>query len=282
MPRRTGFTLIELPFDKLRVVRQRKSEGFTLIELLVVISIIALLISVLLPALSRAREAATNSACMANMRQIAIANFSYEADEQRLMIHFAEIVGNGAAEQVSRNGGIVRQDTRAIWGKYLQTVNNLSCPFQPDWDKSVKAIPLAQKRIYTDYTMFEGYLDNDNDVTTPDDRWTRSSDQWFIDNYQTKVMFSDRILLANSSQIQTNHPIPGQAMVQIVPNYSSVAVGSTFSIYPSDIKPLDSATANFAFKDGSVSTLAGNDERMHDTTSWELLHATIWRMPVIK
>ncbi|MCC6679661.1 MAG: type II secretion system protein [Phycisphaeraceae bacterium] len=259
-----------------------RRKGFTLIELLVVISIIALLIAVLLPALSKAREAATNSACMANMRQIAIAQFSYEADEQRLMVHFAEIVGNGAAEQVSRNGGIVKQDTRALWAKYLQSVNNLSCPFQPDWDKTVKTIPLAQKRIYTDYTIFVAYLDNDNNAATPDDRWTRSSDQWFIDEYQTRVMLSDRILLANSAQIQANHPIPRQAMDQIVPNYSSMALGTTFSIYPSDITPLDRASANFAFKDGSVSAVAGNDPKMHDTTSWELLHATIWRMPVIK
>ena len=59
---------------------KRNARGFTIIELLVVVSIIALLIAILLPAVSRARDQAKQTLSLTNLRDLGVAHGSYEAE----------------------------------------------------------------------------------------------------------------------------------------------------------------------------------------------------------
>ena len=61
-------------------MRQRKDRGFTIIELLVVVSIIALLISILVPAVTHARDQAKQTLSLTNLRDLGVAHGSYEAE----------------------------------------------------------------------------------------------------------------------------------------------------------------------------------------------------------
>ena len=70
--------------------RPDRKRGFTLMELLVVVSIIALLMAILLPALGKAREQANRVVCLSHLRQLGIATQIYISKNDGFMPIFCE------------------------------------------------------------------------------------------------------------------------------------------------------------------------------------------------
>lgn len=84
-----------------RLAAGLRGGGFTLIELLVTISIIALLLGLLLPALGGARESGRSAVCLSNLRQLTLANTAYAEDSNGFYVPASEdiFVGFGGTQR---------------------------------------------------------------------------------------------------------------------------------------------------------------------------------------
>ncbi len=281
--------------SSLRLKNVCRGRGFTLIELLVVISIIALLVGILLPALGAARASAINAKCLSNVRQVATAMITYEVDHRRLPAHVNEYLSPmpwGHQLSLPGYGPDNPRDTRVLLKPYLGTANFLSCPFLDEFDRSLSTYESGYSRVYGDYILVPGYYQDHEpgenwDYYKKETFWIRSDVRWIYEDYEVNALVGDMFFRVSSNgEVRVNHTrgVDGFRLEYHVPTSSSDYADTYYIGTFSNEDVRDKLSANFAMKDGSASTQQGSDEVMCDLEVPRMDLASTWsnRMPVQK
>ena len=135
----------------------RRKSGFTLIELLVVIAIIALLVSILLPSLNRARDMAKKTTCLVSLKQVGMGH-QYYAEENRDVLTPVQVGYDPSGEGL---GGT----PKLVSPSWVQLIKQY-CGYDPaagqwdygTWDDVIHSCPSYDGEEMTpSWTYYPGY-----------------------------------------------------------------------------------------------------------------------------
>lgn len=252
-----------------------KRNGFTLVELLVVIGIIALLISILMPALARARGEAQMVACTARIRQLAMASIMYANENKGYLPPVSSSGIPGAAYATTTivwpvwgsNGYITQYLTDRPLKNSMQGIGEMfTCPSQVD---NSQFSPTGLCWSYRYHRQLGG--DDSQRETQIGTTTSYNFVPWKI----TQISDPSHMCLLTEGPLQINTP-PTAANLTITfdggseghaagQNYQSASYygivhfqkipGYTFSGTPWGAQPVTSGYNNVAFCDGSARSI---------------------------
>jgi len=230
---------------------QRPCGAFTLIELLVVISIIALLIALLLPALQKSRHTATITLCKARLRQSGIGVTAYATDNGgRYPYRRAGLDPHPVQRMFTVKDAAIGADDRPMLRPYLDFTILGNCPFDPILPGR-SSDEAGLDYAFTSYAMWFGC---EYELGSPGTAMFRVDQRPKKNGDRFSVLMSDIDMIHTAPTFRLSHPGGGSAF--IFRQYADAALLFTHFqgdvVSPAGRDPID---VNYLFADGSVRML---------------------------
>lgn len=187
-------------------LKERKGNNFSLIELLIVISIIAVLVTLLLPSLQNAKEKAKRAVCLSNLKQLHFTSTVYSANNNKFL-----------PEQANDNGYGFKPDTFMIDVMQKMDYDEPEywiCPSRPFWYKYTGWT--GEKLVFTSYFYLAvvdgrdtnmGYHGGPSYSGEVEKDLTRAP-KWTLDE-GSLPLFSDEVMVwswGGKKGVNINHP----------------------------------------------------------------------------
>lgn len=181
----------------------RENNGFTLIELLVVIAIIALLVSILLPSLKKAKELAKAALCLSNLHSVALPLFMYANDNQQVLIPAFDVPRYNSGQWFTWGGRLFMLD-------YVESPDMLFCPSEEQragsWDISKSWAAGDNYNQVCTYGLRErGIAGQQWGYTVSLDEIQNPSDDYMIVDEWCRVQFKPWYVADSSHLVEMRH-----------------------------------------------------------------------------